>query len=191
MIKLIVGLCNPGSDYEKTRHNAGAWLVRAFADSLQQTFSSEKKFKGLVSEVSIKEQHCWLLLPTTYMNNSGQAIKALASFYKIDPTEILVVHDELDFPPGIIRLKQGGGSGGHNGLKDTITHLGTPDFYRLRVGIGHPGDRSKVLNYVLSPPNKAEKKLILEAIDHALPLLPDLLAGKVAQVMQELHTTSL
>lgn len=184
-IKLIVGLGNPGAEYEKTRHNAGAWLVREIAQAFHQDFTLEKKFK---SQLALIQDNCWLALPLTYMNQSGQAVKAIASFYKILPQQILVVHDELDFEPGIIRLKQGGGSGGHNGLKDIITQLGSADFYRLRIGIGHPGDRSQVHNYVLHQPSKADLLRITDNFSKIFPLLPKLLEGQISQSMQELHT---
>lgn len=186
-IKLIVGLCNPGSEYETTRHNAGAWLVQELAKQQQQTFTLEKKFKGWISSITLNDQTCWLLLPTTYMNLSGQAVQALARFHKILPQEIVIVHDELDFPPGVIRLKWSGSSGGHNGIKDVIAHLNTPAFYRLRIGIGHPGNRAQVLDYVLHAPGKSEKTQITTAITHALSLLPDLIHGKINHFMQQLH----
>lgn len=187
-IKLIVGLGNPGPEYTNTRHNAGEWLLELFAKQHQQTFHKEKKFKSRITQVNLSGHECWLLIPDTFMNLSGQAVKALASFYKIAPQEILVLHDELDFPPGVVRLKQGGGAGGHNGLRDIIAQLHTPDFYRLRIGIGHPGNRDQVTDYVLHPPAKHEKQLILESINQAVTVLPHIIAGNIQKAMQELHT---
>lgn len=187
-IKLIVGLGNPGSDYANTRHNAGAWLVEALAEQQQQKLHLEKKFKANITHFKLLEHECWLLIPTTFMNLSGQAVKAFASFYKIAPQEILVAHDELDFTPGIVRLKQGGGAGGHNGLKDIIAQLPSPDFYRLRIGIGHPGNRDDVADYVLHTPSRHEHKQILDAIARALNLIPELIQGKMQHVMRELHS---
>lgn len=164
--RLIVGLGNPGADYTRTRHNAGFWLCEQLADTLGITFSHEARFHGLVA--SARARGYWLLMPQTYMNRSGQAIGALARFYRIEPAEILVVHDELDIPPGQLRLKFGGGLGGHNGLKDTSAHLGTHDYWRLRIGIGHPGDRNEVVNFVLKPPRQEEQTAIDEAIARAI-----------------------
>ena len=143
--RLIVGLGNPGAEYEDTRHNLGFWFVDRLAAELRVALSPQGKFRGFVG----RQGDLWLLKPTTFMNRSGLAVLSLANFYKILPDEILVVHDELDLPPGGIRIKQGGGNGGHNSLKDIQAHLGTPDFWRLRLGIGHPGDRNEVINYVL------------------------------------------
>ena len=168
--RLIVGLGNPGAEYSETRHNAGFWFCERLADQLGVRFSHESRFHGLVANA--REAGMWLLMPQTFMNRSGQAIGALARFYRIEPAEILVVHDELDIPPGQLRLKFGGGLGGHNGLKDTSAHLGTNDYWRLRIGIGHPGDRNEVVNYVLKPPRKEEAGEIDAAIDRALLAWP-------------------
>ena len=182
-IKLIVGLRNPGDKYAKTRHNVGAWVLQALNTNWQQ----KKDFLGEVAEISWPDCKVMGLLPSTFMNLSGQSIGALARFYRYQPEEILVVHDELDLPTGTIRLKKGGGHGGHNGLQDIIRHLGSPEFYRLRIGIGHPGDKKDVANYVLHVPSVNEKKLLDEAIDKVLPFIPQIIKGDFAFVMNELH----
>ncbi len=174
-IRLIVGLGNPGREYADTRHNAGFWFCERLADRLGVSLSVESRFHGLVGHG--RQQGVWLLLPQTFMNRSGQAVGALARFHRIPPAEILVVHDELDIPPGQLRLKFGGGLGGHNGLKDITAHLGTQDYWRLRIGIGHPGDRNEVVNYVLKPPRREERDEIDPAIDRALELWPLIQAG--------------
>ncbi|WP_374499144.1 aminoacyl-tRNA hydrolase [Zoogloea sp.] len=168
--KLIVGLGNPGSEYAETRHNAGFWFCERLARELGTAFSKEARFHGLAA--SARADGVWLLMPQTFMNRSGQSVAALARFYRIAPAEILVVHDELDIPPGQLRLKFGGGLGGHNGLKDITAHLGTQDFWRLRVGIGHPGDRNEVVNFVLKPPRREESALIDASLDRALLAWP-------------------
>ena len=173
-LRLIVGLGNPGSDYSETRHNAGFWFCERLARELNVSFARETRYHGLVARARIDGRDVWLLQPQTFMNRSGQSVQALAHFYRIAPAEMLIVHDELDIPPGQLRLKFGGGLGGHNGLKDITAHLGTQDFWRLRIGIGHPGDRNEVINYVLKPPRKEEAGEIDAAIDRALlgwPLL--------------------
>lgn len=180
-LRLIVGLGNPGAEYSETRHNAGFWFCERLADELGVRFSHEARFHGLVANA--REAGVWLLMPQTYMNRSGQSVGALARFYRIEPAEILVVHDELDIPPGQLRLKFGGGLGGHNGLKDSSAHLNTNDYWRLRIGIGHPGDRNEVVNFVLKPPRREEQALIDEAIDRALAAWPQLARG-------ELHATA-
>ncbi|TCJ12384.1 aminoacyl-tRNA hydrolase [Parasulfuritortus cantonensis] len=168
--RLVVGLGNPGAEYSETRHNAGFWFCERLAARLGVTLAREARFHGLAGLA--RTAGAWLLLPQTYMNRSGQAVGALARFHKIAPAEILVVHDELDIPPGQLRLKFGGGLGGHNGLKDITAHLGSQDYWRLRIGIGHPGDRNEVVNYVLKPPRKEEFIEIDRAIDRALDLWP-------------------
>ena len=175
--RLIVGLGNPGAEYSETRHNAGFWFCERLADTLGVRFSHESRFHGLVANA--REAGMWLLMPQTFMNRSGQAIGALARFYRIEPAEILVVHDELDIPPGQLRLKFGGGLGGHNGLKDTSAHLGTNDYWRLRIGIGHPGDRNEGVNFVLKPARREEQQAIDEAIDKALAIWPQLVRGEL------------
>ncbi|HOY02291.1 aminoacyl-tRNA hydrolase [Zoogloea sp.] len=168
--KLVVGLGNPGSEYAETRHNAGFWFCERLARELGTAFSKEARFHGLAANA--RADGVWLLMPQTFMNRSGQSVAALARFYRIAPAEILVVHDELDIPPGQLRLKFGGGLGGHNGLKDITAHLGTQDFWRLRVGIGHPGDRNEVVNFVLKPPRREESALIDASLDRALLAWP-------------------
>ena len=175
--RLVVGLGNPGSDYSETRHNAGFWFCERLASELGARFNHEARFHGLVANA--RAAGVWLLMPQTFMNRSGQAVGALARFYRIEPTEILVVHDELDLPPGQLRLKFGGGLGGHNGLKDTSAHLGTNDYWRLRIGIGHPGDRNEVVNYVLKPARRDEQTLIDEALDRALLAWPQIAGGEL------------
>lgn len=189
-IKLIVGLGNPGREYEATRHNAGFWWVDNLSDELRVTLKPESKYAGLVARSQVDGQDVWLLEPQTFMNASGKAVGPLARFFKIAPEEILVVHDELDLPPGVIRLKKGGGHGGHNGLKDIVASLGSSDFWRLRIGIGHPGSREKVLGYVLGVPQKEEGELISEAIGNSLRLAPQMIHGDFEAAMQALHTRS-
>jgi len=169
-IRLIVGLGNQGREYADTRHNAGFWFCERLAERLGVSLSVESRFHGLVGHG--RPQGVWLLLPQTFMNRSGQAVGALARFHRITPAEILVVHDELDIPPGQLRLKFGGGPGGHNGLKDITAHLGTQEYWRLRIGIGHPGDRNEVVNYVLKPPRREETDDIDAALVRALDLWP-------------------
>lgn len=168
--RLIVGLGNPGAEYAETRHNAGFWFCERLAARLGVNLSREARFHGIAALA--RNQGVWLLLPQTFMNRSGQAVGALARFHKVAPAEILVVHDELDIPPGQLRLKFGGGVGGHNGLKDISAHLGTQDYWRLRVGIGHPGDRNEVVNFVLKPPRRDELSDIDAAIERGLDLWP-------------------
>jgi PTH1 family peptidyl-tRNA hydrolase len=187
-IKLIVGLGNPGAEYEATRHNAGFWLVDHLARDGQISLRHDSKFHGLSGRVKIAGQDIWLLQPQTYMNRSGLAVVALAQFYKILPDEILVVHDELDIAPGLVKLKQGGGNGGHNGLKDIQAHLSTPNFWRLRLGIGHPGNKNEVANFVLKPPRKEEQDLIDDAILKSLAVLPKVVKGETGPAMSLLHT---
>ncbi len=183
-IQLIVGLCNPGSAYEKTRHNAGEWFVNAIADSDNVPFKLEKKFFGKIAMLG----NTIVLLPNTFMNMSGQSVKAVANFYKISAENILVAHDELDLPPGIIKIKTKGGHGGHNGLRDIINQLGTKDFYRLRIGIGHPGHRDLVTNFVLGKPSNADKISILNSVDRAIDVLPNMINGEYEKAMHQLHT---
>lgn len=188
-IRLIVGLGNPGAEYQATRHNAGFWWVDEFARSHGVQFRDENKFHGQVARVQTHGQDIWLLKPQTFMNASGRAVVALALFYKILPDQILVVHDELDLPPGSAKLKLGGGHGGHNGLKDIIAHLGTRDFWRLRIGIGHPGERSEVVNFVLKPPRKEEQPLIDDALQRAQDVAPLIAEGKLQAAMLKLHSS--
>ena len=187
MIKLLVGLGNPGPEYEHTRHNAGFWWVDAAARRLGARLTAERAFFGLVGRASHPEGPVWLLEPQTYMNLSGKAVAALARFYKIAPQELLVVHDELDLPPGQMRLKLGGGHAGHNGLRDIHAQLGSPDYWRLRLGIGHPGVKAEVANYVLRKPPAAEREAIEQSIDASLAQLDLLIAGRMEQAMIKLH----
>ena len=187
-IRLIVGLGNPGREYETTRHNAGYWWVDELARLQNLGFKSEAKYHGLTARGQLHGHEMLLLKPQTFMNVSGRAVGALAQFYKIAPAEMLVVHDELDLPPGVARLKMGGGHGGHNGLKDIIAHLGSKDFWRLRLGIGHPGDRADVAGYVLNDPRREERELIDEAIQRALHVAPLIVEGKTEAAMLKLHS---
>ncbi|MCL6264247.1 aminoacyl-tRNA hydrolase [Craterilacuibacter sp. RT1T] len=188
-IRLIVGLGNPGAEYEKTRHNAGFWLVDELAYQLKAPqLGPEGKFFGEAGRVKLDGEDLWLLKPMTFMNLSGQSVGALARFYKIAPEEVLVIHDELDLEPGVAKLKQGGGHGGHNGLKDIIAKLGTPNFWRLRLGIGHPGDRAEVVNFVLKKPRAEEQQAIDDAIARALAVLPQAIRGDMPGAMKVLHT---
>ncbi len=187
-IRLIAGLGNPGPDHLHTRHNAGAWLVERFAAQQKHDMSYSRKFHGFTAPLIVDDQPCHLLIPTTFMNLSGQAIFAMANFYNIAPQNILIVHDELDLTPGTARLKFGGGHGGHNGLRDIFNALDSPNFYRLRIGIGKPPVNEEVTHYVLHKPPKAELDGINESIDRSLALMPDILAGKMDAAMKMLHT---
>lgn len=188
-IKLIVGLANPGSEYAQTRHNAGAWYVDLLADRFNQPLKNEAKFFGYTGRLNIAGQDVRLLVPTTFMNLSGKAVQTMATFYQIKPEEILVAHDELDLSPGIAKLKLGGGHGGHNGLKDIISKLGNnANFYRLRIGIGHPGDKSKVVGFVLNKPSQAEQQLIDQAIDESVRCTELLVKDGINVAMNRLHS---
>ena len=186
-LQAIVGLGNPGPQYDQTRHNAGSWFLRRVAEEYAASLRPEAKFHGLLGKASIDGRSVWLLEPTTYMNRSGEAVAALARYYKIAPAAILVAHDELDLPPGVARLKLGGGHGGHNGLRDIIARLGTRDFLRLRIGIGHPGHKDQVTAYVLSRPSPEDRIAIDQAIDRALAVLPQVVAGELQAAMNRLH----
>ena len=187
-IVMAVGLGNPGADYENTRHNAGALFVEALARTAGQTLRPEKKYHGLYARIQWQGLDLHLLNPTTFMNRSGLAIKALADFFKIQPQQILIAHDELDLPPGTAKLKKGGGHGGHNGLRDAIAHLGTNDFQRLRIGIGHPGDSRRVTGYVLGRLGKQETEELNAVIDEIMRVLPDAASGKLPGAMNRLHS---
>lgn len=187
-IRLFVGLGNPGPEYEATRHNAGFWWIDEVARATGSRLSVEAKFFGLAGRMKAGGHEAWLLQPTTFMNASGRSVGALARFYKIAPEEILVIHDELDLPPGSAKIKKGGGNGGHNGLKDISAQLGTPDYWRLRLGIGHPGEKSAVVNYVLHEPSRDDANLIQDNIDQSVKLLPLLLEGSMEAAMLKLHT---
>ncbi|WP_455208334.1 aminoacyl-tRNA hydrolase [Kaarinaea lacus] len=186
-IELIAGLGNPGAKYEGTRHNVGFWFVDHIAHSKGCTLHHDNKFQGEVGKISINDQTLWLIKPMTYMNHSGQAVSALANYYKVTVDNILVVHDELDLPPGSLRLKKGGGHGGHNGLRDLIAHLNSKEFMRLRIGIGHPGTSSEVTNYVLGSPSNADKNILLDAISDAMVVLPQIVDGDYQKAMNHLH----
>ncbi|MBY0576437.1 MAG: aminoacyl-tRNA hydrolase [Gallionellaceae bacterium] len=187
-IRLIVGLGNPGREYESTRHNAGFWWVDELAHSQNLNFRNEAKFYGLMARGRLHGQEVFLFKPQTFMNVSGRAVGALAQFHKIEPAEILVVHDELDLQPGVARLKLGGGHGGHNGLKDIIAHLGSKDFWRLRIGIGHPGERAEVVNFVLNDPRREERELIDGAMLKAQNVAHLVIEGKIEAAMLKLHS---
>ncbi len=187
MLKLIVGLGNPGPQYEKTRHNAGFWFLERLAVDLGGIWSHDAKFQGELSNVSIEGERIILLKPATFMNRSGQAVGSLARYFKIRPEEILVVHDELDFEAGKIKLKTGGGHAGHNGLKDIISHLGSREFCRLRIGIGVPPGNQSVSDYVLSGPSKEDKGKIDSAIQTVYDVLGLLVVGNVNKAMNQLH----
>lgn len=186
-IKLIVGLGNPGSKYEETRHNAGFLLLDDLARSYSASYASEKKFQGDLARTNIGSCDVRLLKPTTFMNLSGESVRAVAGFYRIEANEILVAHDELDIPPGSVKLKQGGGHGGHNGLRDIINHIGR-DFWRLRLGIGHPGDAKKVVSFVLQRAPKSETDLLQNSIDDVVREIPGIVTGDMEKAMQTLHT---
>ncbi|ODS92935.1 MAG: aminoacyl-tRNA hydrolase [Comamonas sp. SCN 65-56] len=188
MIKLFVGLGNPGPEYEATRHNVGFWWVDQLADQLKLHLAPERGYFSLMARASVQGKPVWLLEPQTFMNASGKSVAALARFYKIAPQEILVVHDELDFSPGQIRLKHGGSHGGHNGLRDIHAQLGASDYWRLRIGIGHPGAKAEVIHWVLGRPAPDDRKLIHMAMDHALTALPELLEGAMDKAVQRINT---
>ncbi len=196
MIKLIAGLGNPGAEYSATRHNAGFWAVDAIARATQTTLRHEARFHGLAARARFHGSEVWLLQPETFVNRSGQSVAALARFHKILPAEILVLHDELDLPPGAAKLKFSGGSGGHNGLKDIAAHLATPQYWRLRLGIGHPRDsaidekKSAVVNYVLKPPRKEEQALVNDAIRRSLAVMQWVVQGEMERAMMQLHGQS-
>jgi len=188
-IELIVGLGNPGRQYEDTRHNAGAWFVTRLARQHNASLGNDSKYNALTGRVTINGHEVRLLIPTTFMNVSGQAVAPFANFFKIPAEKILVAHDELDLPPGIAKLKQGGGHGGHNGLRDIISKLGNnQNFARLRIGIGHPGSADQVSGFVLGRAPSSEQKLIDDAIDESLRIIPQLLAGDANKAMNRLHS---
>ncbi len=186
MIRLVVGLGNPGKEYERTRHNAGFWLVERFASANGIVLRKDNKFQALVGRH--EPSGAWLLMPQSFMNSSGRAVQMLAGFFKIKPEEILVVHDELDFPPGTARIKQGGGIAGHNGLKDISQRLATHDYWRLRLGVGKPPAGMEGADYVLQKPPAEERAAIDAAIERALAVLPQCLSGDIQTAMQKLHT---
>jgi len=187
-IKLIVGLGNPGDEYRGTRHNAGADFVEALARAHGASLQPESKFYGMAGRIQSAGMDLRLLIPMTYMNRSGQAVSAMAKFFKLDAKQILVAHDELDFEPGVARFKEAGGHGGHNGLRDISKAMG-PDYLRLRIGIGHPGSAPQVTNYVLKPPSRSDRELIDGSIEDAINALPLLAAGEWAKATHQLHST--
>lgn len=189
MIKLFVGLGNPGPDYEATRHNAGFWWIDALARELKVSLVPERTYYGLAGRTSVNGQSVWLLQPQTFMNLSGKSVASLARFFKIQPEEILVVHDELDLPPGQVKLKRGGSHAGHNGLRDIHAQLGSPDYWRLRIGIGHPGEKSEVANWVLKKPAPDQRTLIEDSIAHSLKAHTAMLAGEMDKATLLVHTT--
>lgn len=187
----VIGLGNPGEKYANTRHNAGLWFLDTLAAQYHSGFRVEKKLHGMVAECQYQAQKFFLFKPNTYMNDSGRAVTAFLKFYKLSPTQILVAHDELDFAPGIVRLKKAGGHGGHNGLRDLITCLSSSDFYRLRIGIGHPGLRDDVSDYVLHKPSVDDSKKIFTSLEEAMMVVPSLLAGEMQQAFHTLHSDGL
>ncbi len=188
MIKLIVGLGNPGRQYEKTRHNAGFLFLDAVAQQMGCTWTHESRFQGLFAEGSVANGKIMLLKPDTFMNRSGQSVGKIARYYKLLPEEILVVHDELDFNPGVVKLKKDGGHAGHNGLRDIIAHLGSNEFYRLRIGIGRPAAGKVVADFVLSAPSKNEWELLVSAFDQSKGFINEMVAGDMAAVMNKLNS---
>ena len=187
-ILLIVGLGNPGAEYELTRHNAGAWFIENLAKDSGVNLRFNPKFQGMHGVAKVKGHDCHLLIPTTFMNLSGQSVQAVMNYYKIAPRSLLVAHDELDVPAGTVRLKFDGGHGGHNGLRDIIRHLGTNQFHRLRIGIGHPGKGRDVADYVLNQPKKADREAIDNALQHAEGILPFVMKGEFQKAMHFLHS---
>ncbi|MDP4621777.1 MAG: aminoacyl-tRNA hydrolase [Hydrogenophaga sp.] len=189
MIKLIVGLGNPGPDYEDTRHNAGFWWVDEVSRVLKAPMTLDRNYFGTVVRTSVNGQNLWLLEPQTFMNLSGKSVGALARFFKIAPEHILVAHDELDLPPGEVKLKRAGGHAGHNGLRDIHSQLGSPDYWRLRIGIGHPGDKNEVANWVLKKPKLDDRIAIGQGLDRAIKALPHLIAGEMDKATVLIHTS--
>jgi len=187
-IQLIVGLANPGNEYAETRHNAGAWFVENLVKEAHARLQRETKFHGMHGLVTLHQQACHLLIPTTFMNLSGQAVRACMNYHKLTPDTILIAHDDIDLPVGSVKLKFDGGAGGHNGLTDIISHLHTKQFYRLRIGVGHPGNSKDVVDFVLNKPSKADKQKIDHALLDAQDVLPLILNGEMSKAMQALHT---
>jgi len=188
MIKLLVGLGNPGPEYEDTRHNAGFWLLDAYARELKLSWAMDNSYWGLVARTQFHGHKVWLLKPQTFMNVSGKSVGALARFFKIQPEEILVAHDELDIEPGQVKVKKGGGHAGHNGLRDIHAQLGSSDYWRLRLGVGHPGDKAEVLNWVLKKPSPDHRKALEEAMARCVKALPLLLSGEMEKATALIHT---
>jgi PTH1 family peptidyl-tRNA hydrolase len=189
MIKLFVGLGNPGPEYEATRHNAGFWWIDALARELKVTLVPDKNYHGRLVRTTLHGQTVWLLQPQTFMNLSGKSVGALARFFKIQPQEILVAHDELDIVPGQVKLKLGGSHAGHNGLRDIHAQLGSADYWRLRLGVGHPGDKAEVVNWVLKKPPQDQREAIEDGIERSLKGVPALMAGEMEKAMLLIHTS--
>ncbi|PKO63088.1 MAG: aminoacyl-tRNA hydrolase [Betaproteobacteria bacterium HGW-Betaproteobacteria-18] len=189
MIRLFVGLGNPGPDYEQTRHNAGFWWLEALARELKVTLMPDKSYHGLVARTSFHGQSVWLLAPQTFMNLSGKSVAALANFFKITPQEILVAHDDLDIAPGEVKLKLGGSHAGHNGLRDIHAQLGSDQYWRLRLGIGHPGNKAEVVHWVLKKPSLEHRIAMDQAVDRALKAVPQFLSGDMEQATRLVHTS--
>lgn len=189
MIKLFVGLGNPGLDYAATRHNAGFWWIDELARELKVTLKMEKSYHGYVARTTLGTQTIWLLQPQTFMNLSGKSVAGLARFFKIAPEEILVAHDELDIAPGQIKMKLGGSHAGHNGLRDIHAQLGSANYWRLRIGVGHPGVKSEVINWVLQKPSLEQRQLIDEGITRSLKAVPDMVAGDMDKATMVVHTS--
>lgn len=185
--RLIVGLGNPGAEYQRTRHNAGFWFVDQLAEDSGAAWRRETRHQCELAKVRVADQELWLLKPQTFMNRSGAAVQSVAAFHRIPPQQMLVVHDEIDLPPGVARLKQGGGHGGHNGVRDVIACMGA-DFWRLRLGVGHPGSKDQVIDSVLGRASAAEQALIDASLQGALAIMPLLLRGETQKAMQQLHT---
>jgi len=187
-LKVIVGLGNPGSKYTETRHNAGFWFVEALAKNFRGDFRAEKKFHGEIAKINVAGKDIWLLKPDTFMNRSGQAVQSLLSFYRYTPEQLLVAHDEIDLPPGTIKLKTAGGHGGHNGLRDIISQCASKDFHRLRIGVGHPGSKDQVVDYVLHNTSKDDRIDIDHNISSAVEVMPELANGEMEKAMHQLHS---
>lgn len=188
-IRLLCGLGNPGPEYERTRHNAGFWWVDAIAERKKAEWKKESKYAGFTARITEGGREFWMLKPATYMNESGRSVGAFMRFYRIEPAELLVIHDELDLPPGTVKLKLGGGTGGHNGLTDIVEVLGTKEFWRLRVGIGHPGDKNRVPDYVLKKATRDEQAAIDPPFERSLDLLPRIATGRLQDAISWLHTS--
>ncbi|MBN8885763.1 MAG: aminoacyl-tRNA hydrolase [Rudaea sp.] len=188
-LRLLVGLGNPGAEHLRTRHNAGFWFIDALAQAHGARFGMESKLHGETAKIVLEGQTLWLLKPTTYMNKSGISIQSALRYWKIEPEEMLVAHDDLDLPAGAARLKFDGGHGGQNGLRDTFAHLGHGKFYRLRLGIGHPGDKNRVTSWVLGRPGVDDERAIIDAVGRSLDVLPLAVRGEVNEAMKRLHTS--
>lgn len=187
-LALVVGLGNPGDRYAHTRHNAGFWFVDELARRYGGSFRAEKKFHGELARIHVSGQDCLLLKPMQFMNRSGLSVSSVANFYRFSPDSILIAHDEIDLPPGTLRIKSGGGHGGHNGLRDVMPALGSPDFWRLRIGVGHPGHRDQVVNYVLARASLEEQQALDEAIAEAVDAFPLMRTGEIGKAQQLLHS---